>query len=173
MKQKDAYYEYLCDLALGKDVNYYKKLLQFLHERDFLYILDLDENRAVDGLEMRNEFFKNYHLANDIYYEKSCSILEMMVALAKRCCDGIMDDGSGLDYIGEMFRLMLNNLGLLNIPDTNFNLGMVADIVDNFLDRKYCPDGRGSLFYIPHCSVDLREVEIWTQAMWFLETILN
>ena len=173
---KDAYFEYLCDLALGKDVIYYSRLCKFLHNRDFYYILDMDENRAIDGIEMRKEFFSSHRINTDrdlYYYEKPCSILEMMVALSQRCCDSIMDDGSGLDYIGELFRLMLQNLGLLTIPNDRFDQEMVNDILDRFIDRKYSPDGKGSLFYIPGCSEDLRGMEIWSQAMWYLEAILN
>lgn len=172
----DAYFEYLCDLALGKDVIYYSKLCEILHNRDFEYILDMDENRAIDGIELRTDYFNSHRIKwqVDLYYnDKPCSILEMMVALSQRCCDSIMDDGSGMDYTGELFRLMIQNLGLSTIPNTNFNLGTINDILDDFLDRKYSPDGRGSLFYIPDCTEDLRNIEIWSQAMWYLEAILN
>ena len=68
---------------------------------------------------------------------------------------------------------MLQNLGLLVWPDTHFNINKVDDILTTFIDRKYEPDGKGGLFYIPDCRTDLRDVEIWNQAMWYLETILN
>ena len=54
---KDIYFSYLCDLGLGQDVRYYEQLCKVLHDTDFQYILDMDENRIVDGLELRRAFF--------------------------------------------------------------------------------------------------------------------
>ena len=173
---KDIYFKYLCDLGLGQDVWYYTKLCEILHDTDFQYILDMDENRIVDGLELRRTFFSDNGINMEdsvVYSNKPCSILEMMVALSQRCCDTILEDGFGSDYTGELFRLMLQNLGLLVWPDSHFNALKVDAILSDFIDRKYEPDGRGSLFYIPDCKTDLREVEIWNQAMWYLEAILN
>lgn len=173
---KDIYFSYLCDLGLGQDVRYYEQLCKVLHDTDFQYILDMDENRIVDGLELRRAFFSEngINMEDSVNYAtKPCSVLEMMIALAQRCCDTILEDGSGSDYTGEFFRLMLQNLGLLVWPDTHFNINKVDDILETFIDRKYEPDGKGGLFYIPDCRTDLRNVEIWNQAMWYLETILN
>ena len=49
----------------------------------------------------------------------------------------------------------------------------VNQVIDKFLNRTYEPDGKGGPFYIPYSVKDLREVELWYQAMWFITAYLT
>jgi hypothetical protein len=101
-----------------------------------------------------------------------CSILEMMVALAIRCEEEIMYDPDIGDRTAQWFWCMIANLGLGGITDDVYDRAYVDDILIRLLYREYEPDGRGGLFRIRNCEYDLREVEIWCQMLWYLNTIV-
>lgn len=155
--------------------NSFKKLLAHLHEREFFYSIPKDANRAEDGESLRYRFAYEIYSpdSRDIivdYLSRPCSILEMMIALAIRLED-IMDDPSIGDRTGQWFWKMIVNLGLGGMYDLRYDEKYVDDVIDRFLDHEYEPDGRGGLFRIRDCKYDLREVEIWMSALWFLDTI--
>lgn len=172
----DQYFNYICDLALGKNKSSYTKLCWLLHNMPFMYILDMDENRAVDGVYLRKNFIDRHpeYSLEELYADRMCSVLEMMVALAKRCHDSVIDaPGSGNGKSYELFKLMLDNMGLDKYTDNKFNQKAVEKIVNNMLDRDYPSDGKGSMFYIPGIEYDMKDAEIWYQAMWYIDSIMN
>ena len=177
MLKNDVYFSYLCDLALKRERNEYTKLCHILHNRAFEYIIDMDENRYTDGLELRQEYFNNNaYFKNDLsilYKNRPCSVLEMMVALARRCYHSILSVGGSRDKTNEIFKLMLVNLGLDKCTDDNIGEEFVNQRIDDLLNRTYSPDGRGSLFYIPNIQEDMRQVDLWYQAMWYIDSIIN
>ena len=66
---------------------------------------------------------------------------------------------------------MIANLGLGGMSDARFDRGHAEDIVMRFLNRDYEADGRGGLFRIRNCKYNLRDIEIWTQMLYFLDSI--
>ena len=96
----------------------------------------------------------------------------MMVALAIRCEESIMDDPEIGDRTSQWFRIMLVNLGLGSMSDDRFNRVYVDMVIDRFLDRQYDADGRGGLFTVRHCDCDLRDVEIVYQMYWYLDELV-
>ena len=72
----------------------HRKLLKYLHEREFTYLIELDGNRAEDGTDLRFRFGFEHDIDGEIISEyldnKPCSLLEMLVALAIRCEEHIM-----------------------------------------------------------------------------------
>jgi hypothetical protein len=138
----------------------------------------MDENRALDGIELRYRFahYKGidfYPTIKDVesYLDGPCSVLEMMVALAMRCEDTIMDDAKVGDRTKQWFWGMITSLGLGGMRDDLFDKRYVTDILERFLNREYEPNGKGGLFYIRSCDKDLRDVEIWHQLLWYLNSI--
>ena len=67
---------------------------------------------------------------------------------------------------------MIKNLDLDWMVDEEFNKAMVYGKVSIFMDRAYEPDGDGNIIYIPNTKEDLREVEIWCQMCWYMDSIL-
>lgn len=173
----DPYFSYISDLALKRDRGNYKKLLIALHSFPFEYILDLDENREIDGLELRMEYIRSHsHFKYDLenlYFERPCSVLEMMVALSKRCHDTILNPEDGKERTNELFSLMLTNMGLIDCTDENYNQSKINKAVMRMLNRTYTAEGDGGLFYIPGIKDDMRKVELWYQAMWYIDSIYN
>ena len=171
----NEYFEYLCELIDAKRFSKrvsYRKLLMHLHDIEFTWSVPYDDNRADDGIQLRRRFalMRNDMTLTD-YILGPCSVLEMMVALAVRC-ETIMDDTSYGDRTGQWFWGMLVNLGLGSMIDARFDEEFVEYVIVRFLDREYEPDGRGGLFTIYHCDRDLRDVEIWHQLCWYLDSIV-
>ena len=93
---KKEYYEWLIEPIVNdvdsEDISY-RKLLACLHETTFTYTIPRDENRAHDGIDLRRRFVlsENYDEDYTDYLRGPCSVLEMMIALAIRCEENIMD----------------------------------------------------------------------------------
>lgn len=149
--------------------NSFRKLLEQLHDTEFIFIIPKDENRAEDGISLRDHYIYDYKLPLNTldYLDGPCSVLEMMVALAERC-EEFMDDPLIGDRTGQWFWGMITNLGLGSMVDSRYDELFVDDVITRFLNREYEPDGRGGLFTIKYCDYDLRDVEIWYQLCWFL-----
>ena len=80
-----------------------------------------------------------------------------------------MDDPDYGDRTGQWFWNMIVSLGLGSMDDRNFVKNYVDDVIFRFINRDYEPNGQGSLFTLEHPARDLRYVEIWSQAMWYLD----
>lgn len=170
---KEKYFNWLYDrVCKGRshDKVSYKKLFEFLHQVEFIFVIPNDLNRAKDGINLRYRFAvrEGDERLADIIDDGPCSVLEMMVALAVRCEETIMDDSRYGDRTGQWFWGMIHSLGIGHMTDDIFNAEVLNEIIYDFLYRCYEPDGRGGLFYIRNCESDLREVEIWTQLLWYL-----
>jgi hypothetical protein len=174
------YFDWMYNLVCGekrfKKVSY-RKLLSYLNKVDFNYIYEMDGNRAEDGMDLRYRFgyendIPDYEITAHLD-DRPCSILEMMVALSVRCEENIMDNPDIGDRTGKWFWGMIESLGLYSMDDSCFDRSKADKIIHCFLSRDYKMNGEGGLFTIPNYRGDLRYVEIWYQAMWYLDTVLE
>lgn len=184
------YYEWLLDIIgvdKGGEYDNYRLLLKELHAIEFYVLPNIsksvrnDINRAKDGEELRSEFASEYYDGKygdrgystiiDILNSHPCSMLEMMVALARRYEEDFMSDPRYGDRTTFWFWEMIRNLGLDVCTDEHFDSIYVDDIIRNVLDRKYRRNGKGGLFYIPNTTKDLRKVELWYQMCWYMNGI--
>lgn len=161
---KGEYFEWLYDTVCEQRYSRvsFRKLLEKLHGIEFTWIIPRDENRAGDGIALR------YHYGCE--YDGPCSVLEMMVALSNRT-EAIMDDPKFGDRTGQWFWGMITNLGLGSMTDDRYNDQYVENTIEKFLNREYEYDGKGGLFTVKDPDKDLRDVEIWYQLCWYLNTI--
>lgn len=165
-------FDLVCNERFSRNISY-RKLLTHLHSIEFTYSIPNDVNRAEDGIDLRYRFTLNRDYAGMLsYLEGPCSVLEMIVALAIRCEETIMDNPNIGDRTAQWFWNMITNLGLGGMTDECFDYDAVNDVIERFLNREYEPDGRGGLFTIRHCRYDLRDVEIWYQLCWYLDNIV-
>ena len=171
----DEYFEWMyqlvCNESYSKGLSY-KKLLNHLHNINFEYIIGMDGNRAEDGVDLRYRFgyelgYKNPIIAQYIDHQ-DCSVFEMLIALAIRCEEHIMDNPEIGDRTGLWFWNMIENLGLSSMKDRQFDVDVVDDIIATFLNREYKRNGDGGLFTLKRSNVDLRTIEIWYQMCWYL-----
>lgn len=176
----NAYFEWLYDLVCENRYhpdNSQRKLLMQLHDTEFTYLIPRDKNRAEDGKALRYRFAKTHHHDESVDYvmdclDEPCSVLEMMVALAVRCEEDYMDDPRYGNRAAQWFWEMIVSLGLGSMFDSRYDKQYVDDILRRFLDRRYDPDGRGGLFRVRNCSLDLRKMEIWQQMCYFLGALM-
>lgn len=168
-------FESVCENRYSGRISY-RKLLMRLHDTEFKYVIPRDQNRADDGVDLRHHFIleQGYGDAYELVMNEldgPCSVLEMLVALAKRCERTIMDDPHVGDRTTQWFWGMVTSLGLGSMTDDRFDKSYVDETIGRFHNREYEPDGRGGLFTIRGCDRDLRTVEIWHQLCWYLDSI--
>ena len=170
------YFNWMYALVCKNKRMSYRKILAYLHEREFTYTIEFDGNRAEDGIDLRYRF--SYELGRHdgprvaAYLDDGpCTVLEMMIALAVRCEENIMEDPTMGNRTGKWFWSMMANLGLSGMCDERFDERRAERIVDIFLNREYGEDGKGGLFTVRNTNRDLRDVEIWCQMCWCLDEL--
>lgn len=177
---RKEYFQWLC--ASISSPEQYTLLLDKLRRTNFVWILDRDANRAEDGKSLRYQFACSKNLDEDgmTLVEKwlsgPCTVLEFMVALAKRIETDIMANGEDSDKTAEWFFDMLENLGLLKFDDKHYDENEADYILHRFMSRKYKKNGDGNVFKRtktgqkggPESGPDFRNLEIWSQAQTFL-----
>lgn len=176
---RSDYLEWMCQLVSDKtfkSINY-SRLLNHLNRVEFVYCMPLDGNRAADGVDIRYRYEDECGEAADpvmvaFFGEYSCSVMEMMVALALRCEENIMSNQEFGDRTGLWFWSMISSLGLANMADRTFDECYVNEVLSKWMNRDHAPTGEGSLFAIPNSDYDLRTIEIWGQLNWYLKTVV-
>lgn len=177
---EDRYFQWLCDVAMGRNSIMYSHLLYLLHHTEFQFSYALDKNRYLDGIGMRHRFYMdNPELfgefsPDDIFGEMSCTVLEMMVALSVRINESILanyfGDSNGI-YI--LFNAMLNSLNIVRYDNNHFNERRVQCILEDFMNHNYERNGAGGLFTIHDDTKDMRQEEIWCQCGWYLNELIE
>ena len=164
---------------------YYDDVLYALFCSEFYSKHPMDANRIGDGLKLRSDYTASHGLT-EAYLEEldevigPCSILEMMIALAKRAEDDFMYDPRYGDRTAKWFWIMIKNLKLDNLAHPWPTLGPLLEgksgpkmeyfrIISNFLERRYEKNGEGGLFRINKGNFDMRKAEIWNQMCWFFD----
>ena len=186
----DAYFCWLVGLIQDEYIGQnYQKLLWKLYSTDYIWELDFDENRAADGLLLRkiyaqncanygnfgcdfNNNFVNFFAGTRVgmYQNLPCSMLEMMIALARRAEDDIMHEPDFGDRTGQWFWVMIQNLGLDVYDDYHYFESEVDRILYVFVHRLYDKNGiGGGAFPIRRMTRDLRQTDLWWQMNAYLE----
>ena len=169
---EDRYLNWLRQQAMGQDRSY-DSLLDFLYSKPYIYTIRMDENRAMDGVELRYIFgshngYDYEDIQSGLDSGRDCSMLEMMVGLARRCEDQIMLDMEEGAQPERWFIVMLTNLGLKSQTNDAFDEKQADYIVERFLAHQYSYYGDGSLFSVCKPRHDMRKTDLWYQAMWYL-----
>ena len=166
------YYIWLLDQIDGDGHQEYSKLLKFLHSKEFYWSIPNDKNRSDDGKELRYLYLRDHNLlGSDAWEEEPCTVLEMLIALAKRInFDIVPDAGKDISY---WFWAMLKNLGVLLFFNENWNLLKISEILKDFLDRNYEKSGFGGIFLTQNPrEYDFRTIELWYQMhIWIAENV--
>lgn len=155
-------------IRVNEDHKDYVLLLKELYSRSFYYILDDDRERLRDGIALREKWCSEVALDNESYKKvicKPCSILEMMIALARRIEVDMLGSGS----YAWIFWKMIENLGLEGMSDLNYDSSEISLAIDALMLNEYEDSGKGGLFYISD-DVELKGMSIWNQAMKWVNT---
>lgn len=136
----------------------YWKLFRELHSTEFVWLILGDDNRAADGIELREEFLIEADIPDDPAWRAiGCSVFEMMIAFARRA-----EFQTGMPA-KEWFWEFLGNLGLSEYNDANFSSTQIATILENLVWRLYGPKGEGSMFPLRELPGEQNDNEIWYQ----------
>lgn len=169
----DDYRDWLISQVADRSHRDYISVLSHLFEREFTWILPMDENRATDGIGLRYEWLtfvgdSDFEELESVFGRTPCSVLEFLIALSVNWEHEITYDFKKGDRSVEWFWLMLSNLGLLDYPDYDYNKEDVDEIVDIFLERSYEKNGEGGIFPLKTSTIDQTKCEIWIQLQNYL-----
>lgn len=167
----DRYLEWLYGLVASvrnrNPARSHWSLVKQLYTKEFVWLIANDDNRVEDGRDLRLEFLdqQGYDQVDSGWIDLGCSMLEMLVALARRAAY----EAGGSP--GAWFWRMLDNIGLQGYNDSNFNEDSaleVDEILDRVIFRTYAVDGSGGLFPLKEPAPDQRKVELWYQLNAYL-----
>jgi hypothetical protein len=144
----------------------YWTLLRDLHSIEFVWLIQGDDNRAEDGLDVRREFYNQlqFDLDEEIHWMYlGCSVLEMLIAFSRRA--EFQTDTSAREWFWEF----LENLELADLNDSTNDIHVnIAEVMDRFIWRTYDYNGQGGMFPLQNPEHDQRKVEIWYQFCEYL-----
>ena len=182
-KLAKAYLEWLYGLVNDENKSYSRLCLE-LFNKAFVWSVANDDNRCEDGIRLRDFFLDEKGIRGNvqearILLEESCSVLEVIIGLARRM-ELLMDDlDIDTDRTYIWFQEMLKNLRLSRFRDERtdpatgrfdpIDEAEIDNILENLINRTYSYDGKGSLFPLKnHPKKDRTTVEIWYQMMDYL-----
>lgn len=176
-KISEDYFEWLLKSVTPQNAVSYRKLLLHLHSTTFEYSKTCDGNRASDGCNLRWRYA--YVTGQAKIFERiikkaldgPCTMLEMMVALAFRCEETIMDDPRYGNRSSQWFWGMIKSMGFAAMDDTRFESKAANETLERFTHEQYAPDGNGGLFTVRNFQGDMKMLDIWTQMCVYLDSI--
>ena len=165
---KGRYFKWLRELVECDDTKY-GDLMVYLFKKEFYWTVAMDENRAEDGKALRDLYSERHPRAKEIDFRQDpCSVLEMMIALARRWqVDILSEDGSEKGFSNNFWEI-LRNLKLDIYDNSHFSGPEVEQILTKLLDRDYDSKGVGSMFPVKNCTVDMKKTEVWYQLQAYL-----
>lgn len=152
----------------------YWNLAKALFEKEFLFFVPNDDNRADEGRRLREEFldqspFNEWEAAAE-WLSLPCSMLEMLIALARRAAFESFDPREGSE--GDWFWLMMVNIGFDKHTDAVWNptrARRVDRVLEVIINRRYEDTGMGGLFPLQNPLTDQRTTELWYQMQQYLQ----
>lgn len=173
---EDLYFKWLSTLAFPNEriQENYSELLNTLYETQYIWdkATPLDENRYIDGLDLRESFSYKLKIPKYIVSDSikgPCSMLEMVCALGVRIDNDIMATYyTGYDHGYFWIQKMLKNLDILQYDNSNWDRRIVEEKLLAFNQKRYSEEGFGGLFYIPDSEKNMRLLNIWDQMCYYI-----
>ena len=132
------------------------------------YNIPNDDNRAEDGLQLRERFERESSLRLPDLGE--CKMLEFLIALAIRLNEAIYDYENP-DQTSYWFWRLIENLKL-DVANDNYSFSEIHSYIENIFmrlnQRLYTTSGYGGLFPLKRHTENQRELEVWYQMMAYL-----
>ena len=161
------YHNWLRDLV-DRPGSFYDILFAVAWETTYEYSVPYDENRAEDGLRLRDTF--EHDTSTMLPDLGQCRMLEFLVALSIRLNETTYDWDKP-DETSNWFWKLIFNMGLHKFDDTYSDdaWDSIRDAFGYLNLRQYNADGTdGGLFPLKHPREDQRQVEVWYQMMAYL-----
>lgn len=162
----DDYLQYLIWRGGLQRMTKYGRLFEILHNIKFTWLIERDDNREDDGVELRDYYDiprSEYSVEeSEEFMDHWCSVLEMLIGLSIRVDDEIIGDPAE-EHPEDFFMEMIKNLGLDIYKGDRYRENDVIKIVKKWMDRKFDRNGNGSPFPVKKDHRDQRKLEIWDQ----------
>ena len=168
----EVYFDWLYHSVATKNRNpdlSYWLLLEQLHKKEFQWFVPNDDNRVVDGIQLRNEYVDTRRIEDPDpnWLDLGCSMFEMFVALSRRAsfqAEGAHD---------VWFWRFMENMGIRKCTDSYYMdnpdaWNEVNDALDRINERTYDRNGQGGPFPLHTSRRDQRKIEIWYQLAAYL-----
>ena len=143
----------------------YSDLLELMHAKEFVWLVPNDDNRIVDGLDLRAEFIDESDAPGDLSSEMlgACSVLEVLIGLA------FAAGGEEESWAWQL----LDNLELVKMHDpiSTRKARKTDEILETLIWRRYEPDGQGGFFPLAFPEEDQTKLEIWYQMSAYISEI--
>ena len=168
----NEYLDFLCNVV-GRAYEY-DKLLRHLHGIEFYSLVPNDDNRGVDGEQLRTIFIDEVGPQGSTSLPTGpCTVLEMLIGVSYRLEFELLG-GRFERPASDWFWVLIDNLELEWCDTVLYSrLDSVREVderVKNLLERNYGTDGHGGLFPLKRATKDQRRIEIWYQmSSWLLE----
>ena len=171
LRWQEAYFHWLVEQVEHDAPRTYWDLLRIMFQKEFVWLpqAPLDDNRLMDGLELRTEFLLAADAPRGLSPDEfgACSFLEMLVALSRR-----LAWAAGQEAPGWAWQLVVNlELHKMSDPLGRIRRKRVDDALDRVIWRNYNPDGTGGLFPLSWPEQDQTLVELWYQMSAYIEEI--
>jgi hypothetical protein len=145
------------DSAQGES---FEGLFRIMFEKEFVPLIDHDDNRVIDGRDLRSEFcYQNDLPTNYLNNTWPISFLEVLIGLSRRLA--FVAGGQAPGWAWQL----LGNLELTKMADplTRRKARQVETVLETCIRRTYTPDGQGGFFPLAWPDEDQRQVELWYQ----------
>ena len=170
----DGYFDWLC-ILIGIDCRTtgrnYGILARGLHSMEFRAKLPPDNNRGMDGMQLRVDFMRQYGPQGSSTNRGPCTMLEFFIALAKRMSFLMHGNDSG-HHSEYYFWVMMNNLKLSKLTDDKWHYlngdFYLEDAIWRVQNRQFDYNGQGGIFPLRMSKDDQRFVEFWYQMQAWL-----
>jgi len=170
----DPYFDWLC-MKIGVNPSNpkrnYTNMVSMLHGINYIPVLEMDENRANDGIRLRLKFMNLHGSYGSALNRGPCTLLEFLIALAMKM-NFLMGEEDNQHHTEWYFWRLIRNLELRKYTDDFWDFGhgecFVEDAADRIMNRHYERSGRGGLFPLRGDYGDQRQVEVWQQMQFWL-----
>lgn len=146
----------------------YWDLLNVMFEKEFIFVVPMDDNRIADGLDLRVEFARERRLRPYALNSLGpCSFLEVLIALSRHLAFTAGGEAPGWAW------QLLGNLELHRMTDplTRPKHRKVQEVMDTVIWRTYAPDGTGGFFPLAFSDDDQTKIELWYQLNAYVEEL--
>lgn len=162
---ENQYFEWL--VRQVKDGLKYKVLLRMMHDKEFVYVLHMDENRVADVRDLRLDFVsihKQWTIEDLEARLEIVSFLEVMIALSRRC--EFQTNIPAPNWAKQFLEhLDLEYYSGRLTPDQRED---VDGVLERLIYRQYAHSGKGGFFPLNRAEQDQTDVEIWYQMHAFI-----
>jgi hypothetical protein len=148
-----------------KDRTYWG-FLRILYTTEFVWFVPNDDNRVMDGIQLREEFLERSGIAtpDENWMALGCSFFEMLVALSRRL--SFEAGGEPLNW----FWTLIENIELEGqTDDREISADEISEKLNLVIWRRYKRNGVGGLFPLRSGRIDQRNIEIWYQMFAYLQ----